>query len=164
MNDGSGEVAVRVWDAAGLDLTEFEMGDYVSVRGVVGIYQGSGQILLGYQEDIQRPQIPESKVYLKVPNNPFVPDEGEILPIEFHSGSSNTHVTLRIFDLSGRLVTTLFDGGGLPFKVSYSWDGRDQLGELLPLGTYLCHLEVVNNTNGKRTVKIAPIVVGTVLK
>ncbi|NOX89444.1 MAG: hypothetical protein GXO77_10490 [Calditrichaeota bacterium] len=164
MNDGSGEVAVRVWDAAGLDLTEFEMGDYVSVRGVVGIYQGSGQILLGYQEDIQRPQIPESKVYLKVPNKPFVPDEGEILPVEFHSGSSNTHVTLRIFDLSGRLVTTLFDGGGLPFPVSYSWDGRDQLGELLPLGTYLCHLEVVNNTNGKRTVKIAPIVVGTVLK
>jgi hypothetical protein len=35
---------------------------------------------------------------------------------------------------------------------------------LVPLGTYICHLEVVNNNTGKRTVKIAPIVVGTILK
>ena len=42
--------------------------------------------------------------------------------------------------------------------------GRNHLDELVPLGTYICHLEVVNEDTGKRTEKVAPIVVGTVLK
>ncbi|WP_457565772.1 OB-fold nucleic acid binding domain-containing protein [Caldithrix abyssi] len=164
INDGSGEVTVRAWDTANLDLTEFEIGDYVLVRGVVGIYREAGQILLGYQEDILRPEMPEGQVYLKVPNRPFVPDQGEKLAIEYQAGSASSHVTLRIFDLSGRLIATLYDGDGLPFPIKKEWDGTDQLGQWVGLGTYLCHLEVVNNNNGKRTVKIAPIVVGTVLK
>ncbi len=164
VNDGSGEVTVRAWDTADLDLSEFEIGDYVAVQGVVGIYRSTGQILLGYQEDIWLPEAPEAHVYLKVPNRPFVPDQGEKLKIEYQAGSKNSHVTLRIFDLAGRLVATLYDGDGLPFPVSKEWDGTDQLGQWVGLGTYLCHLEVVNNNNGKRTVKIAPIVVGTILK
>ena len=164
VNDGSGQVTVRVWDTAGLDLSGFEVGDYVQVRGVVSIYQNAGQILLGYQEDITVPPIPEGNVFLKVPNRPFVPDQGEKLPIEYQAGNKSSHVTLRIFDLAGRLIATLYDGDGLPFPVKREWDGTDQLGEWVGLGTYLCHLEVVNNDTGKRTVKIAPIVVGTVLK
>ncbi|MCD6376196.1 MAG: hypothetical protein J7L94_11760 [Caldisericaceae bacterium] len=164
VNDGSGEVTVRAWDTAKLDLTEFEVGDFVLIRGVVGIFNNAGQILLGYQEDIQRPQAPEGQTFLKVPNRPFVPDQGEKLPIEYQAGSKNSHVTLRIFDLAGRLIATLYDGDGLPFPITKEWDGTNQLGEWAGLGTYLVHLEVVNNDNGKRIVKIAPIVVGTILK
>ncbi len=164
VNDGSGEVTVRVWDTSNLNLDGFEPGDYVQVRGVVGVYRSAGQILLGYQEDITHPPLPEAEVYLKVPAKPFVPGLGEKLPIEYQASGGESHVTLRLFDLAGRLVTTLYDGDGLPFPVKKEWDGRDQLGELVPLGTYLCHLEVVSNANGKRVVKIAPVVVGTVLK
>ena len=164
INDGSGEVVVRIWDTAGLDLSGFQIGDYIVARGVVGIYNGVGQLLVGYQEDIFKLEQKEGQISLKVPNKPFVPDEGEKLPIEYSAGTVHSHVTLRLFDMSGRMITTLFDGTGLPFPVVKQWDGRDQLGELVPLGTYICHLEVVNNNTGKRTVKIAPIVVGTILK
>ena len=164
INDGSGEVGVRVWDTANLDLSAFQIGDYIVVRGVCSVYKGAGQILLGYQEDIIPVGQIEGTVSLKVPPKPFAPDEGEKLPIEYSAGSAHTHVTLRLFDLSGRMVTTLFDGKGLPFPITKEWDGRNQLGQLVPLGTYICHLEVVNNNTGKRTVKIAPIVVGTILK
>ncbi len=164
INDGSGEVGVRVWDTAGLDLSGFQIGDYVVVRGVCSVYKGAGQILLGYQEDITPVEQIEGVVSLKVPAKPFAPDEGEKLPIEYSAGTVHSHVTLRLFDLSGRMVTTLFDGTGLPFPIVKEWDGRNQLGQLVPLGTYICHLEVVNNNTGKRTVKIAPIVVGTILK
>jgi hypothetical protein len=164
INDGSGEVGVRIWDTAGLDLSGFQIGDYIVARGVIGIYNGAGQLLVGYQEDIFKLEQEEGQISLSVPNKPFAPDQGEKLPIEYSAGTVHSHVTLRLFDMSGRMITTLFDGTGLPFPVVKQWDGRDQLGELVPLGTYICHLEVVNNNTGKRTVKIAPIVVGTILK
>ena len=84
--------------------------------------------------------------------------------IEYSSGAENSHINLRIFDLAGRLVVTLIDGAGVPFTNIYQWNGRNHLDELVPLGTYICHLEVVNEDTGKRTEKVAPIVVGTVLK
>ena len=164
INDGSGEVGVRAWDTANLDLSAFQIGDYIVVGGVCSVYKGAGQILLGYQHDIIPVGQIKGTVSLKIPPKPFAPDEGEKLPIQYSAGSAYTHVTLRLFDLSGRMVTTLFDGSGLPFPIIKKWDGRDQLGQLVPLGTYICHLEVVNNNTGKRTVKIAPIVVGTILK
>jgi hypothetical protein len=92
------------------------------------------------------------------------------MPIEFSAGAGETHVLLRIFDLSGRLVITLADEAGLPVLIPYydgdgreGWNGRDQLGEKVPVGTYICHLDVVNEKTGKRTVRVAPIVVGTKL-
>ena len=164
INDGSGAVGVRAWDTAGLNLDGFSINDYVTVRGVISTYNNLGQITLGYQEDIFLPQFDGSAAYLKVEPYPFAPDHGESIKIEYSSGAERSHITLRIFDLSGRLVTTLKDGNGLPFAVTYSWDGLDRLGEYVPLGSYLCHLDVVNEDTGKRTVKIAPIVVGTVLR
>ena len=164
LDDGTGAVTVRVWDTANLDLSGFAKGEYVVVRGVVSIYNNAGQILLGYQEDIYRPQYEGIPTFLKVENKPFVPDYGEKISIRYSAGGQNTQVVLRIFDLSGRLVTTLMNGKGLPFTTTTQWDGKDKIGDWVPVGTYICHLEVVNTDTGKRTVKMAPIVVGTVLR
>jgi len=164
LDDGTGAVTVRVWDTANLDVTGFAKGEYVVVRGVVSIYNNAGQILLGYQDDIYRPQYEGVPTFLKVDNKPFVPDYGEEINIEYSAGAQNSQVVLRIFDLSGRLVTTLMNGKGMPFTVTTQWDGKDILGEWVPVGTYICHLEVINTDTGKRTTKMAPIVVGTVLK
>ncbi len=163
VDDGSGQVTIRVWDTTELDLSAFDSGDFITVQGVISLFNNAGQILLAYPEDIFKPSFEGTPVTLDVPNKPFVPDRGEQLMIEYSAGSENTHVTIRIYDLGGRLVTTLFDGEGLPLKTTKIWDGRNQIGELVPLGAYICHLEVVNNDNGKTTRKVAPIVVGTVL-
>ncbi len=164
MDDGTGEVAVRIWDTAGLDLSGFKKNDFISVYGVVSQYKGTGQLLVGYQGDIGAPEYDGTPTYLKVEPHPFVPDRGESIRIEFSAGAQNTHVTLRIFDMDGRLVTTLKDGDGLPLPMDFNWDGRDELNEFVPLGAYICHLEVIDKDTGKRTLKMAPIVIGTVLK
>ncbi len=164
VDDGSGPGTVRVWDTAGIDLSGFSKEDLVTVRGVKNVYNNAGQLLLGYAEDMFSPQFDGSEALLSVEAKPFAPDRGETMRIEFNAGAGNAHITLRIFDLGGRLVTTLKDGNALPITEVKEWKGLDELGEYVPLGSYLCHLEIINNETGKRTVKMAPIVVGTVLK
>jgi len=164
IDDGTGPLVVRVWETTGVDLGGYGTGEYVVIRGVMDEYNDTPQLLLAYQEDIYLPQFDGSPTLLKVENRPFVPDRGEKIKIEFSVGSAESHYTLRIYDLGGRLITTLMDGTGLPVTIIKQWDGRDQLGQDVPLGTYICHLETVNTNNGKRDVKMAPIVVGTVLK
>ncbi len=164
INDGTGDLALRIWDTSGLDLSDYNVGDTITVRGVIGSYKKSPQLIIAYQEDIEHFQFEGTPVTLNVENKPFVPQRDEAMNITFGAGSQNTYITLRIFDLAGRVVATLMDTKGAPFTNVILWYGKDQLGEWVPVGTYICHLEVVNNETGKRVQKIAPIVVGTVLK
>jgi len=164
INDGTGNLALRIWDSSNLDLSDYAIGDTIGVRGVVGSFKLSPQILVGYQKDLFHVRFNGSPTFLKVENKPFAPDQGEKISIRFGVGIPNSHITLRIFDLAGRVVTTILDGVGMPFPMGKAWDGRNQIGQNIPVGTYICHLEVVNTDTGKRTVKIAPIVVGTMLR
>ncbi len=164
LDDGTGEAAIRIWDTAGLDLSGLAKKDFISAYGVISGYRGTGQLLVGYQSDIGTPEYDGTPAYLKVEPHPFVPDRGESINIQISAGAQNTHITLRIFDMGGRLVTTLKDGNGLPLPLDFTWNGRDELNEYVPLGTYICHLEIIDKDTGKRTLKIAPIVIGTVLK
>ncbi len=49
-------------------------------------------------------------------------------------------VNLRIFDLKGRLVRELVHGSLAAEHHAVEWDGRDQLGQPQPSGTYFYHL------------------------
>jgi len=151
-------------DTANLNLESFDVDTIITAKGVIGEFSAAGQLLVAYQEDITVVIVPPSPLALAVPNKPFVPDQGEKLPITFSAGQGNTSVILRIYDLGGRLVTTLVDDAGSPLARTIEWDGRDKINEQVPLGAYVLHLEVVDGSNGKRKQKIAPIVVGTVLK
>ncbi|HFB67847.1 MAG TPA: hypothetical protein ENJ66_02700 [Calditrichae bacterium] len=125
------------------------------------------QILPGYQDQVVKDeqfQPSLANVSLEIPAQPFVPEMGEHIPITFNVGSVNNQVTVRIFDLGGRLITTLLSEKARYTRQTIEWDGRDDLKERVPLGTYICHLEVIEPQSGKRTVKIAPIVIGTFLK
>ncbi len=163
IDDGSGETTIRVWDTAGLSLDDFNVGDFIEASGVHGLFANAGQILVGYQEDIGHIDLSDQPVSLKVPPRPFAPDQGEKLTIEYGSGGANTRVTLRVYDMNGRLVATLVDGDGIPLPVKLEWDGRNQLGDRLTIGTYVLHFEVVNKDTGNRTTRVAPIVIGTML-
>lgn len=50
-------------------------------------------------------------------------------------------VQAQIFDLAGRRVKTLFAGAEGSGAYSWPWDGRDDAGQLLPIGIYLVRLE-----------------------
>jgi hypothetical protein len=163
IDDASGSVVLRIWDSSNLDLSAFTEGTNVTAQGIHSVFRETGQVLVGYQEDISVLELEDIPVSLKLPNKPFAPDQGEFLEIEYGPGSGNTHITMRIFDLGGRLVTTIFDKPGAPFVTSRFWNGRNDLGELVTIGTYILHFEVTNEDTGKKTQKIAPIVVGTIL-
>ncbi|MBN2426535.1 MAG: lamin tail domain-containing protein [Calditrichaceae bacterium] len=164
--DNSGAVTCRINIDTGIDLSGIALGNYIKVRGIIGFYRGDVQVTPGYQDHIEifDPSTLPGKdlVSLKLPNKPFVPESGEKLKIEYTIINQNSHVTIRIFDLAGRMVYTLFDG--IPYDIDLSWNGRNHINELAPVGTYICHLEVVDNDTGDRQVRMAPIVIGTVLK
>lgn len=49
--------------------------------------------------------------------------------------------SLAVFDLSGRMVTGLFEGTLPAGEHSFPWDGRSSDGETAPTGLYICRLE-----------------------
>ena len=144
-----------------------QVGNRVIIRGVGSVYKNSPQVLLGYADDVE-PYIEgepgEELTKLKVMPFPFVPQLGEVIKYEYEY-PSNSRVILRVYDLSGRFITTLVDNYyAISWHREGSWAGRNELNELVAPGTYLFHLETTNRTTGKTKVKVAPVVVGVKLR
>jgi DNA/RNA endonuclease YhcR with UshA esterase domain len=170
-DDGTGSTTIRWWDSMHIDSVQLGdqwyhkkdlRGKFISIYGPASVYNGDFQMLAaGDVSDFESPPTPPlpSDFTLVVPNRPFAPDLGQHLKIMYNAPTMG-QVRLRVFDLRGRLVTTLIDKqAGGPNTVD--WDGRNELKELLPLGTYILHLESVQSGNSHTLVK--PVVIGTKL-
>ncbi|MFH1563563.1 MAG: lamin tail domain-containing protein [Nitrospirota bacterium] len=88
---------------------------------------------------------PQAKV-VNIINKIFAPQEGKQTTI-IYSLSKAAEVSIRIYDIRGRLVKRLIEqeyqiakGGNM-----ISWDGRDEEGEILPIGVYICYLEAIGD-------------------
>ncbi len=118
---------------------------------------------------IQPEEEPTTKI-IEVTSSPFFPyndisgkpTEGKIK----YNVPDSSRITLRIFDVRGRLVRVLIDqevdsdGEG-----SVTWDGTDDFGDtIVPIGIYICHIEALNENTGKVTKETDTIVVGRKLK
>ncbi len=113
----------------------------------------------------------ESGVILSVPARTYLPNmDANGFPITFVSNPSTVSETrLRIFDLEGRLVISLFDSrfdGDPPSTTTdrrnpLYWDGRDSTFERVKAGMYVLHFSVVNIQTGEEENLTAPVVVGT---
>ncbi len=172
IDDGSGNTTIRVWDDMGLTHVTLDGVTYAT-RDLVGVtckmagpssfYNTDFQMLGGYAEDITPAQpvgVPSAKAMLEVEARPFAPDMGQTIKISYNA-PMGAFVKLRIFNLRGQVVTTLINKTAVgPYTIS--WDGRNELRELVPLGTYIVHLESENL--GKKTSEMKPVVVGTRLK
>ena len=172
-DQASNRVEVVVWPDS-WDLPGSEFGDVIQspyqryilrVTGVVGEYDSEKQIDVTsennfeIQDWINNVQI----ISLDVAPFPFVPAIGERIKYSY-SSPANDRLVIRVFDISGRFVTTLFDGmPAFGSKIEY-WDGRTHLGELVMPGTYLMHIESTGFSTGESQVAMAPIVVGARLK
>ncbi len=60
--------------------------------------------------------------------------------IELHIPSQG-HVSLEIYDLSGRLVRTILNREVAPGAHGFSWNGTDDSGNILPSGMYVVQLQ-----------------------
>jgi len=84
---------------------------------------------------------------LKVAPNPFN-YQTNITYITHEQG----HVTLRVYDLQGKLVKTLIDLQSIPGGGTINWDGRDEQGIPINSGTYIISLQI--NRQEREAVKI----------
>ncbi|MCB1059112.1 MAG: hypothetical protein KDB65_02675 [Calditrichaeota bacterium] len=169
VDDGSGNVTLRVWDSMELDSVYLGgawyplgslVGKRMSIAGPSSTFSGDFQMLAGYAADFTDPDsvgAPTGKLILDVPNKAFAPDIGQTFPIYYDAPPTGA-VRLRLFNLRGQLVYTFVDkkSGG---PQHLDWDGRNDLRELLPIGTYILHLESIKNGETESVTK--PIVVGT---
>ena len=95
----------------------------------------------------------------------LIASENERLDYSY-SFPSNSRVIIRVFDISGRFITTLADkhypssGTIRREEDKSSWNGKNHMGQVLPPGTYLMHMEASNFQTGKTTIDVAPIVIG----
>jgi hypothetical protein len=115
------------------------------------------------------PAVPRGsgKLELAVPPRTFLPRLGETFPVRFTSLPGH-QTWLRLFDLEGRLVLTLYDSrtDGEPSTIPgqytrIDWDGRDEVFELVPAGMYIVHLQAVDRRTGDLKSMQAPVVVAT---
>jgi hypothetical protein len=142
-------------------------------NGIDGQDEVSENFPLGWEiapADPAQPPVPSGagkQLVLKVPGRTFLPRIGESFPIRFIT-KARAQTTVRIFDLEGRLVVTIydsrFDGPASVIPDEYSqrnWDGRDSTFELVPAGLYIVHLQAVDQETGDVDSKTAPVVVAT---
>ncbi|MCS7228813.1 MAG: discoidin domain-containing protein [Candidatus Kryptonium sp.] len=105
--------------------------------------------------------VPERLIVdLQVNPNPFSPNGDGIndkVQISFFLAnlSVERNLKVQIFDLTGRLVRTIFDGPSKAFAYissnSFSWDGRDENGKLVRPGVYLLRV-AINADSGPESI------------
>jgi hypothetical protein len=170
MDDGSGSLVARVVDILG--AAQFEVGQTITARGAGSQFQSDFQILVGRQDAIFLGGAPPpagggGKLSISGPPFTFLPRQGESYPITFSVPANPTaggEVLLRIFDLRGQLKRTLFDNrfDRSGTTATRTWDGRDELGQYVPAGTYVAHLVVTpERTGGSPQEAQMPVVVAS---
>lgn len=177
IQDESGQqTTVRIWNSTNIlydaeaNLINpaldslLQIGNQIEVFGVADDYDGSSQLVPAFREDIREKLegiAGDYQTSLTVAPYPFVPQLGERINYEF-SFPDDARIKLRVFDLAGRYITTLYDQYR---TVSYLkndsyWNGRDEFNRYVPAGTYIMHLEVTDIKTGKLSVDSAPVVIG----
>ena len=182
VRNGNSPIAIRFNETAGFDIAKLTLGAKVRVTGIVSQYDKNEPFSSGYQivprfalsytyNGIQYPAdielLADSVLPTNAPQitnilpNPFSPDYGEVANIELNAPSAD-HLTLRLYDLKGRLVKTLLNNtmGGHQIV---PWDGTDQMNRRVNIGIYIVHLRCVA-ADGKTTDQTKLLVMGTKLK
>ena len=175
IEDETDRTTVRIWNTTGALYNSLgvvvnpyvdsllTLGNQVTLRGVVGIYSNAPQILLGYASDVE-PYMPgeagEGRTKISAAPYPFVPKLGEVIKYTYEY-PANCRAIVRVYDLSGRFITTLVDSYfAVTWKREDFWNGRNELNQLVPPGNYILHLQTTNRSTGKSKISIAPVVIG----
>jgi hypothetical protein len=164
IDDGSGAIQVYQ-NFSDLDFSAFAVGDSVEVTGVLLQYDRTLPYFSGYE---LAPRYPSDMVVreahyagdARVSAAARVLDlaGGEGIEISYNAPKAS-RVTVRIYDLKGREITTLYSGICLgPSRAV--WDGKDVNGSDVPAGVYICHVQSRERDRAGGGDAAVPIVVG----
>jgi hypothetical protein len=167
IDDGSGAVQVYQ-NFSDLDFGQFAVGDSVEITGVVLQYDRTRPYFSGYE---LAPRYSSDMVIMEThyPGDAMVSATarvldravGEEIEISYNAPRAS-QVTVRIYDLKGREVATLYSGMCLG-QQRVTWDGRDENGSRVPSGVYVCHVQSRNRGGAGGSDAAVPVVVGTKL-
>ena len=150
-----------VWASGDLDFYEKYNEWQIEVSSSANIIIAQNYTIEGEYESSSTP------MQTSINPEPFViiPTLYETLDYNF-TFPDKSRVIVRIFDISGRFITSLIDqyyeSSGKVYcnEPPASWDGRDHLGQIVAPGTYIMHIEAMNPLSGETQTDAAPIVVG----
>jgi len=101
--------------------------------------------------------------FLKITQSPFSPYDDSPEPRKAkitYNTSATSKITMKIYNVKGNVVKTLIqqqDGGTNKYEM---WDGKDDDGNIVPVGVYVVHLEATDRVTGSVEKKSKTIVVG----
>ena len=75
--------------------------------------------------------------------------------ITYQVPNPGTHVSLRIFDVTGRLVKTLVDEKQTPGPREVSWNGLNNDGRIMPSGVYLYNVKIGDDFEATKKMTLA---------
>lgn len=81
------------------------------------------------------------------------PNPGKIVTISYEIPKESM-VSLRIYDISGRLVRTLWYGPKFAGAYTTTWNGIDNSGRVVPQGVYFCQLTGPNAVSTRKVVLV----------
>ena len=176
VDDGSG--AIEIYDlgqnfSADSTWRSLQFGSEVTVTGVLSQSDPDLPYLSGYSINPRHPRfgdvstaqcggIDTPSATLKVGEFDryiFSPEYGEKIKIAYNC-PNGARVRLRIFDAYGRCVATLDDRISVCGATEFSWDGRDEIEELLPCGLYHVVVTATDPRTGGESQQTAPVVIG----
>jgi hypothetical protein len=110
----------------------------------------SGYFVSSTMTGVNEPRVPEERLQLgTVAPNP-VDDEARI---SFNLGQGS-RITLRVVDVSGRVVRRLFEGRQPAGEHAVTWDARDDRGQSVGAGVYFIELLAGKEQQARRAVVI----------
>jgi hypothetical protein len=100
--------------------------------------------------------------WLSISPTLFSPDEDgvdDVASFTIQSTSQNQQATLVIFDIYGKLVTTLVNNSPIGTTQTWFWDGMDKDGRKTTIGIYIVYAELFG-LDGKKHVQKKTVTVG----
>jgi DNA/RNA endonuclease YhcR with UshA esterase domain len=182
LRNGDAPIAVRFSEVSGFPMAQLTNGQKIHLVGIVSQYDKYAPFDAGYQivPRFGAPYTYNGVTYpaditlladsiaplgsaeiVGVTPNPFCPDWGEALAIDLN-GPLTDRLTLRVYDLKGRLVKTLLNSVPGGHQVC-RWDGTDNGHRRAGIGMYVLHLRSVS-TDGQVRGTSRVVVLGTPLK
>ncbi len=129
---------------AWLDATNWGYTRWTSIDNFTSIPQDMAYCLSTIATDAVEPA---SQLELSAYPNPFNPKTQLRAQIE-----TAGHVSLRIHDIAGRHVATLYEGQHQAGEFTVDWNGRDHAGRVLSAGLYFALLESSGKQSRERLV------------
>ncbi len=149
----------RVFSSPAIDTTRavyvgsYENSKLHAIGEPLGVEEATGHKLqvAGYEllQNYPNPFSHATTIRFSVPRGRGAEKQGRNL-------STCQRINLSIYDLSGRLVRTLVDGGqsvtGYELPAAVRWDGRDKRGMEVSAGVYFARLKVGHHSETRRMV------------